>query len=86
MTGRNMQEAVKKKGLPWSAAKGFDTFTPIGCVHSARQCDRLCLWTLCRSFIPRSSIPDPHNLKIWLKVTNLQRSYIIHNLINHIKD
>jgi len=29
MTARNMQDAVKKKGLPWSAAKGFDTFTPI---------------------------------------------------------
>ncbi|QRV87359.1 fumarylacetoacetate hydrolase domain-containing protein 2 [Ceratobasidium sp. AG-Ba] len=28
MTARNMQDAVKKKGLPWSAAKGFDTFTP----------------------------------------------------------
>ena len=24
-TGRNMQEKVKKAGLPWSAAKGFDT-------------------------------------------------------------
>lgn len=23
------QEKVKKAGLPWSAAKGFDTFTPI---------------------------------------------------------
>jgi len=30
MTARNLQEEVKKKGLPWSAAKGFDTFTPIG--------------------------------------------------------
>ncbi|EJD02210.1 uncharacterized protein FOMMEDRAFT_134793 [Fomitiporia mediterranea MF3/22] len=30
MTARNMQELVKKKGLPWSAHKGFDTFTPIG--------------------------------------------------------
>ncbi|TFK46647.1 hypothetical protein OE88DRAFT_1687404 [Heliocybe sulcata] len=30
MTARNMQEDVKKKGLPWSAAKGFDTFTPVG--------------------------------------------------------
>jgi len=30
MTARNMQDAAKKKGLPWSAAKGFDTFTPIG--------------------------------------------------------
>ncbi|KDN51081.1 hypothetical protein RSAG8_00710, partial [Rhizoctonia solani AG-8 WAC10335] len=28
MTARNMQEAAKKKGLPWTAAKGFDTFTP----------------------------------------------------------
>jgi acylpyruvate hydrolase len=29
MTARNMQEEVKRKGLPWSAVKGFDTFTPI---------------------------------------------------------
>jgi acylpyruvate hydrolase len=29
MTGRNVQDAAKKKGLPWSTAKGFDTFTPI---------------------------------------------------------
>ncbi|RGB40844.1 hypothetical protein C1646_663509 [Rhizophagus diaphanus] len=30
LTARNLQDVVKKKGLPWSAAKGFDTFTPIG--------------------------------------------------------
>ena len=30
VTARNMQNDVKSKGLPWSAAKGFDTFTPIG--------------------------------------------------------
>ncbi|KAI0053979.1 hypothetical protein FA95DRAFT_1551758 [Auriscalpium vulgare] len=29
MTARNLQDEVKKKGLPWSAVKGFDTFTPI---------------------------------------------------------
>ncbi|EIN04431.1 hypothetical protein PUNSTDRAFT_55476 [Punctularia strigosozonata HHB-11173 SS5] len=29
MTGRNVQNEVKKKGLPWTTAKGFDTFTPI---------------------------------------------------------
>lgn len=29
MTGRNVQEEAKKKGLPWSIAKGFDTFCPI---------------------------------------------------------
>lgn len=29
MTARNLQEEVKRKGLPWSAVKGFDTFTPV---------------------------------------------------------
>ena len=29
MTGRNVQEEAKKKGLPWSIAKGYDTFLPI---------------------------------------------------------
>ncbi|KAJ1961831.1 hypothetical protein GGI12_003029 [Dipsacomyces acuminosporus] len=30
LTARNLQDEVKKKGLPWSAAKGYDTFTPVG--------------------------------------------------------
>ena len=30
MTARNVQEVAKSKGLPWPAAKGMDTFTPIG--------------------------------------------------------
>jgi len=30
MTARNVQDVAKSKGLPWSAAKGMDTFTPIG--------------------------------------------------------
>ncbi|KAF9172852.1 hypothetical protein BGX21_004480 [Mortierella sp. AD011] len=30
MTARNLQDQAKKKGMPWSASKGFDTFTPIG--------------------------------------------------------
>ncbi|KAL8808422.1 MAG: hypothetical protein Q9223_001587 [Gallowayella weberi] len=29
MTARNAQEEAKKKGLPWSIAKGFDTFLPM---------------------------------------------------------
>ncbi|OJT08693.1 Acylpyruvase FAHD1, mitochondrial [Trametes pubescens] len=29
MTARNLQEEVKSKRLPWTVAKGFDTFTPI---------------------------------------------------------
>ncbi|KAJ1920137.1 hypothetical protein H4219_001510 [Mycoemilia scoparia] len=30
MTARNIQDIAKQKGLPWSQAKGYDTFTPIG--------------------------------------------------------
>ncbi|CAO1618612.1 unnamed protein product [Sympodiomycopsis kandeliae] len=29
MTARNVQDKVKKAGLPWSTAKGFDSFTPV---------------------------------------------------------
>ena len=29
LTARDLQEEAKKKGLPWSAAKGFDTFNPV---------------------------------------------------------
>ena len=29
MTARNMQEEAKRKGLPWTTAKGFDTFLPL---------------------------------------------------------
>jgi len=30
ITARDLQREAKKKGLPWSVAKGFDTFAPIG--------------------------------------------------------
>jgi 5-carboxymethyl-2-hydroxymuconate isomerase len=29
MTARDVQAAAKKKGLPWSVAKGFDTSAPV---------------------------------------------------------
>jgi acylpyruvate hydrolase len=29
MTARNLQNEAKSKGLPWSVAKGYDTFTPV---------------------------------------------------------
>ncbi|EEQ88557.1 hypothetical protein RJZ56_000303 [Blastomyces dermatitidis] len=29
LTARNIQDASKKAGLPWSIAKGFDTFLPV---------------------------------------------------------
>lgn len=30
LTARDIQADAKKKGLPWSLAKGFDTFSPLG--------------------------------------------------------
>ncbi|KAJ3099086.1 hypothetical protein HDU96_010828 [Phlyctochytrium bullatum] len=30
VTARDLQESAKNAGKPWSAAKGFDTFTPVG--------------------------------------------------------
>ncbi|KAF9520017.1 hypothetical protein BS47DRAFT_1455801 [Hydnum rufescens UP504] len=74
MTARNIQDKVKKAGLPWSAAKGFDTFTPIS------------------SFIPKSAIPDAHNVNLWLKVNGAFRQngntsdmlFQIPRLIEHV--
>lgn len=34
LTARNVQNEAKSKGLPWSIAKGFDTFCPISNVIS----------------------------------------------------
>jgi len=50
MTARNVQNEAKKKGLPWSISKGFDTFLPIS------------------NIIPKSAIPDPHNVELYLNV------------------
>ncbi|KAI6008649.1 hypothetical protein EDC04DRAFT_2775640 [Pisolithus marmoratus] len=74
MTARNMQEEVKKKGLPWSAVKGFDTFTPIG------------------EFIPKSTILDPHDLRLVLQINGIPKQngttadmiFRIPRLIEHV--
>jgi len=52
MTARNVQDEAKKKGLPWSIAKGFDTFLPIS------------------DYIPKSAIPNPHNVDLRLSVND----------------
>jgi len=52
MTARNVQWEAKKKGLPWSINKGFDTFLPLS------------------NIIPKSAIPDPHNIELYLTVDN----------------
>lgn len=37
MTARNVQDEAKRKGLPWSIAKGFDTFLPMsGLIEKGR--------------------------------------------------
>eukprot|EP00252_Welwitschia_mirabilis_P002075 TRINITY_DN12000_c1_g1_i1.p1 TRINITY_DN12000_c1_g1~~TRINITY_DN12000_c1_g1_i1.p1 ORF type:complete len:223 (+),score=41.22 TRINITY_DN12000_c1_g1_i1:77-745(+) len=50
MTARELQNSAKASGLPWTIAKGYDTFTPIS------------------SLIPKSMVPNPDNLELWLKV------------------
>ncbi|XP_071067550.1 oxaloacetate tautomerase FAHD1, mitochondrial [Dasypus novemcinctus] len=50
MTARDVQSECKKKGLPWTLAKGFTASCPVS------------------AFVPKEKIPDPHNLKLWLKV------------------
>nr|AFK48921.1 unknown [Lotus japonicus] len=50
MTARDLQAAAKSAGLPWSIAKGQDTFTPIS------------------SILPKSSVPNPDDLELWIKV------------------
>jgi acylpyruvate hydrolase len=52
MTARNAQNEAKKKGLPWSIAKGFDTFLPLS------------------NIIPKTSIPNPHDVELYLTVNN----------------
>ncbi|XP_003224802.3 acylpyruvase FAHD1, mitochondrial [Anolis carolinensis] len=50
MTARDTQAECKKKGLPWTLAKGFHTSCPVS------------------DFLPKEKVPDPHRLKLWLKV------------------
>jgi len=37
ITARDLQSSAKKKGRPWSVAKGFDTFCPIGPVITTKD-------------------------------------------------
>jgi acylpyruvate hydrolase len=63
MTARNAQNEAKKKGLPWSISKGFDTFLPVS------------------QIIPKSAIPDPHNVEIYLTVNDKIRQNDSTNLM-----
>ena len=37
ITARDLQSEARAKGLPWTVAKGFDTFAPISAITPARQ-------------------------------------------------
>lgn len=37
MTARDIQNQAKKRGEPWTVAKGFDTFAPLGALVAARE-------------------------------------------------
>lgn len=76
MTARNLQEKVKKQGLPWSTVKGFDTFTPIGCVLITCPSHPFTDHAFLRAFIPKSAISDPHDLRLQLKVQKFTSSCI----------
>ncbi|XP_064601679.1 acylpyruvase FAHD1, mitochondrial-like [Liolophura sinensis] len=55
MTARDFQSEAKKKGQPWSLAKGFDTSCPVS------------------DFIGADKIPNPQDLRLWLKVNGLTK-------------
>ena len=69
MTARNIQDKVKKAGLPWSAAKGFDSFTPVGYVSLVFALfNATANLYINRPFIPKSDIPSPDSLRLKLQV------------------
>ncbi|XP_072455690.1 oxaloacetate tautomerase FAHD1, mitochondrial [Notamacropus eugenii] len=55
MTARDVQDECKRKGLPWTLAKGFTSSCPVS------------------EFVPKEKVPDPHQLRIWLKVNGQLR-------------
>ncbi|TIB99767.1 hypothetical protein E3Q18_01424 [Wallemia mellicola] len=87
MTARNIQDVIKKKGLPWSTLKGFDTFTPIGLIAGLST-----ILQPRRDFIPKDKVVDPHQLGLWLKADETIRQmgttsdmiFRIPRLIQHV--
>ncbi|CAL4928218.1 unnamed protein product [Urochloa decumbens] len=65
MTARDLQSAAKSAGLPWTLAKGQDTFTPISAVTLAKGYDT---FTPISALIPKSAVTNPDDLELWLKV------------------
>ncbi|GJR73155.1 hypothetical protein Tco_0085520 [Tanacetum coccineum] len=66
-------------GLPWTVAKGQDTFTPISSIIRFRTCS-LC-GIICMA-ISLSKVPDPHSLELWLKFEIEWRVFVLKNYLS----
>lgn len=84
-TARNVQDAVKAKGLPWSAAK-VRRSSLVSSAHArypqARLIESIFLAaqgfdTFCPvgQFIPKDKVQDPHNLRLWYKVRSASLTF-----------
>ncbi|KAK9464802.1 hypothetical protein V1512DRAFT_272621 [Lipomyces arxii] len=65
MTGRNVQDEIKKKGLPWTTAKGFDTFLPISYFIPKEKVPDPSNVTLFLSVNGKTMQHDSTNLMMW---------------------
>ncbi|CAI0467289.1 unnamed protein product [Linum tenue] len=68
MTAREIQASAKSAGLPWTVAKGQDTFTPISSIPNDLFANQNDLFAMNFVQLPKSAVPDPDNLELWLKV------------------
>ncbi|KAF2682633.1 hypothetical protein K458DRAFT_419480 [Lentithecium fluviatile CBS 122367] len=76
MTARNVQDEAKKKGLPWSIAKGFDTFLPISnFIAKSRIVDphNLNLWLTVNNEIKQSDNTELMLFRIPRQLSDISR-------------
>jgi 2-keto-4-pentenoate hydratase/2-oxohepta-3-ene-1,7-dioic acid hydratase in catechol pathway len=62
LTARNQQDEAKKAGLPWSAAKGIACLIGLTLGYNT--------FLPLSNFIPKEQIPDPHNVRLELRVND----------------
>eukprot|EP01052_Picozoa_sp_SAG31_P000438 SAG31_NODE_13_length_37961_cov_21.751307_17_plen_184_part_00 len=85
LTARDIQVKAKNEGTPWLVSKGYVRQPPVTAATNLRNFVQQCATSLTRctptqdtflphgEFIPASAIPDPHALKLWLKINNIDR-------------
>jgi acylpyruvate hydrolase len=86
MTARNVQDEAKKKGLPWTIAKGFDTFMPMSepiAKHKIPDPQDVTLWLSVNDKIRQNDSTDlmifriPRLLSDISKVMTLEKGDIV---------